>query len=99
MQLTIVRNAFMTWVKEIRSGRMVFVPDSGRFADRAESDAAMWGEAPRDPESLLLENVDSHVEPADGAIARRVPRFCCCGRSKTFPTRRLPRSLACRSAP
>ncbi len=58
--LTIVRNAFMTWVKENRSGRMVFVPDTP-VADRAESDAAMWGEAPRDPESLLLENVDSQM--------------------------------------
>ena len=26
--LTIVRNAFMTWVKENRSGRMMFVPDT-----------------------------------------------------------------------
>jgi len=58
--LTIVRNAFMTWVKENRSGRMVFVPDTP-VADRTESDATMWGEAPRDPEALLLENVDSQM--------------------------------------
>jgi RNA polymerase sigma-70 factor, ECF subfamily len=56
--LTIVRNAFMTWVKENRSGRMVFVPDTPA-ADRAESDETMWGSPPRDPEALLLESVDS----------------------------------------
>jgi RNA polymerase sigma-70 factor (ECF subfamily) len=50
----------MTWVKENRSGRMVFVPDTP-VADRTESDATMWGEAPRDPEALLLENVDSQM--------------------------------------
>ena len=58
--LTIVRNAFMTWVKENRSGRMVFVPDTP-VADKAESDNMMWGESPRDPESLLLESVDSQM--------------------------------------
>jgi RNA polymerase sigma-70 factor (ECF subfamily) len=56
--LTIVRNAFMTWVKENRSGRMVFVPDTPA-ADRAESEETMWGSPPRDPEALLLESVDS----------------------------------------
>ena len=56
--LTIVRNAFMTWVKENRSGRMVFMPDTPA-ADRAESEETMWGSPPRDPEALLLESVDS----------------------------------------
>jgi RNA polymerase sigma-70 factor (ECF subfamily) len=56
--LTIVRNAFMTWVRENRSGRMVFVPDTP-VADRAEADETMWGSPPRDPESLLMESVDS----------------------------------------
>ncbi len=55
--LTIVRNAFMTWVRENRSGRMVFVPETP--ADRADSEETMWGSPPRDPESLLLESVDS----------------------------------------
>ncbi len=58
--LTIVRNAFVTWVKENRSGRMVFVPDTPT-ADNAESEAAMWASPPRDPESLLLESVDSQM--------------------------------------
>jgi len=58
--LTIVRNAFVTWVKENRSGRMVFVPDTP-VADSADSEEAMWGSRPRDPESLLLESVDSQM--------------------------------------
>ncbi|HEX4172673.1 MAG TPA: sigma-70 family RNA polymerase sigma factor [Acetobacteraceae bacterium] len=56
--LTIVRNAFMTWVRENRSGRMVFVPETPA-ADRVDSEETMWGSPPRDPESLLLESVDS----------------------------------------
>ncbi len=58
--LTIVRNAFMTWVKENRSGRMVFVPDTPA-GDTAESDETMWSSRPRDPEALLLESVDSQT--------------------------------------
>src|SRR5438270_1857324 len=52
--LTIVRNAFMTWVKENRSGRMVFVPDTPA-AESVDSETTMWGSRPRDPEALLLE--------------------------------------------
>jgi RNA polymerase sigma-70 factor (ECF subfamily) len=58
--LTIVRNTFVTWVKENRSGRMVFTPDAP-VADNAESEETMWGSRPRDPESLLLESVDSQT--------------------------------------
>ena len=58
--LTIVRNAFVTWVKENRSGRMVFTPDAP-VADNAESEETMWGSRPRDPEALLLESVDSQM--------------------------------------
>jgi len=58
--LTIVRNAFMTWVKENRSGRMVFVPDTPA-GDTAESDETMWSSRPRDPEALLLESIDSQT--------------------------------------
>jgi RNA polymerase sigma-70 factor (ECF subfamily) len=58
--LTIVRNAFITWVKENRSGRMVFVPDTPT-AETAESEKTLWGSQPRDPESLLLESVDSQT--------------------------------------
>ncbi len=57
--LTIVRNAFLTWVKENRTGRMVFLPDA--TADLAQDEAAMWTSQPRDPESLLLESVDSQT--------------------------------------
>jgi len=58
--LTIVRNAFVTWVKENRSGRMMFVPDTP-VADSADKEEAMWSSRPRDPESLLLESVDSQT--------------------------------------
>jgi RNA polymerase sigma factor (sigma-70 family) len=58
--LTIVRNAFMTWVKENRSGRMMFVPDTP-VADNADKEETMWGSRPRDPESLLLESIDSQT--------------------------------------
>ena len=58
--LTIVRNAFFTWVKENRSGRMVFVPDTP-VANRAENEQTIWGSAPRDPESLMMESVDSQT--------------------------------------
>jgi RNA polymerase sigma-70 factor, ECF subfamily len=58
--LTIVRNAFMTWVKENRSGRMVFVPDTSA-GDSADTEEAMWTSRPRDPEALLLESIDSQT--------------------------------------
>ncbi len=58
--LTIVRNAFVTWVKENRSGRMVFVPETPA-ADSADAEETMWGSKPRDPEALLLESVDSQT--------------------------------------
>jgi RNA polymerase sigma factor (sigma-70 family) len=58
--LTIVRNAFVTWVKENRSGRMVFVPDTP-VADTAETEETMWGSHPCDPEALLLESIDSQT--------------------------------------
>ena len=58
--LTIVRNAFVTWVKENRSGRMVFLPDSPT-GETAETEETMWGSRPRDPEALLLESIDSQT--------------------------------------
>ena len=58
--LTIVRNAFMTWVKENRSGRMVFVPDTP-LAETADVDETAWGSKPRDPEALLMESIDSQT--------------------------------------
>lgn len=58
--LTIVRNAFMTWVKENRSGRMVFVADTP-LAETADTEEAAWGSKPRDPEALLMDSIDSQT--------------------------------------
>jgi RNA polymerase sigma-70 factor (ECF subfamily) len=58
--LTIVRNAFMTWVRENRSGRMVFVPDTP-LAESADTDETAWGSKPRDPEALLMDSIDSQT--------------------------------------
>jgi RNA polymerase sigma-70 factor (ECF subfamily) len=58
--LTIVRNAFVTWVKENRSGRIMFVPDTP-VAANADKEETMWGSRPRDPESLLLDSIDSQT--------------------------------------
>jgi RNA polymerase sigma factor (sigma-70 family) len=58
--LTIVRNAFVTWVKENRSNRMVFVPDTP-VTETADTEETMWGSRPRDPEALLLERIDSRT--------------------------------------
>jgi RNA polymerase sigma factor (sigma-70 family) len=57
--LTIVRNSFITWVKENRNGRLVFRADTPTDETGAEQTA--WGTAPRDPESLLLERIDSQT--------------------------------------
>lgn len=58
--LSIVRNTFLTWVKENRSGRLVFVADE-RGPETADPAETMWGEPPRDPETLLLQSADSGV--------------------------------------
>src|SRR6202030_2854863 len=58
--LTIVRNTFVTWVKDNRSGRMVFLPDTP-VADTADTEETMWSSRPRDPEALLLESIDSQT--------------------------------------
>jgi RNA polymerase sigma-70 factor (ECF subfamily) len=58
--LTIVRNGFVTWVKENRSGRMTFVPDTS-VADSADKEETLSGSRPRDPEPLLLERIDSQT--------------------------------------
>ena len=58
--LTIVRNAFITWVKENRSGRMVFVPDTP-LAETADHEEIAWGSKPRDPEALLMDSIDSQT--------------------------------------
>jgi RNA polymerase sigma-70 factor, ECF subfamily len=58
--LTIVRNAFMTWAKHNRSGRMIFVSDA-LVADKGDSAETMWVSRPRDPEALLLGSIDSQT--------------------------------------
>ena len=54
--LTIVRNAFVNWVKENRSSRMMFVPDTP-----TDDEAPIWTSPSRDPEALLLESMDSQM--------------------------------------
>ena len=54
--LTIVRNSFMTWVRENRSARLVFSADSSVFDEAEET---LWGSAPRDPEALLAASIDA----------------------------------------
>ena len=58
--LTIVRNSFITWVKENRGSRLVFHPDTPA-GDTADTEETAWSNPPRDPESLLLERIDSQV--------------------------------------
>ena len=58
--LTIVRNSFITWVKENRGNRLVFHPDAPT-GDSAETEALAWGEPPRDPETLLLQQIDGEL--------------------------------------
>jgi RNA polymerase sigma-70 factor (ECF subfamily) len=58
--LAIVRNSFITWVKENRSSRLVFQSDTPTEETGAIQETA-WGTAPRDPESLLLERMDSQT--------------------------------------
>jgi RNA polymerase sigma-70 factor (ECF subfamily) len=54
--LSIVRNSFINWVKENRSGRLLFQ------AEPAGSETeTMWAQRPRDPEALLLDSIDSQT--------------------------------------
>jgi RNA polymerase sigma-70 factor (ECF subfamily) len=55
--LTIVRNSFLTWVRENRSSRLEFVADDTERA--AGGEETLWGQAPKDPETLLLQNLDA----------------------------------------
>ena len=54
--LGIVRNCFIDWVKENRSGRMLFQAEPA-----AGDPETLWAAAPRDPEALLLESIDSQT--------------------------------------
>ena len=49
--LTIVRNSFLTWLQDNRSGRVLFQPD---ISDVAET----WADPAPGPEAMLLEQVD-----------------------------------------
>src|SRR6478609_7082471 len=51
--LTIVRNSFLTWVQENRSGRLLFEP---AVIDIAATD--IWPDLAPGPEAMLLEQVD-----------------------------------------
>jgi RNA polymerase sigma-70 factor (ECF subfamily) len=55
--LTIVRNAFHTWVKDNRSPRLGFVADLPE-PDGVEEERVLWGSPPADPETLLLREID-----------------------------------------
>jgi RNA polymerase sigma factor (sigma-70 family) len=58
--LTIVRNAFFTWVKENRSSRMVFVAEAP-VGEMADTEEVMWSSRSRDPETLLMESIDNQT--------------------------------------
>lgn len=53
--LTIVRNSFLTWVRENRSTRLVFSLDSA-VTDEVEP---LWATPSRDPESELIATIDA----------------------------------------
>jgi RNA polymerase sigma-70 factor, ECF subfamily len=54
--LTIVRNSFVTWARENRSGRLVFAPEA---PVAEENEEIMWATPQRDPETLLLARIDA----------------------------------------
>lgn len=58
--LTIVRNCFMTWVRENRSSRLISHADTPA-GDNADTEETAWGQRPRDPESMLLDSIDSQT--------------------------------------
>ena len=62
--LTIVRNSFLTWVRENRSTRLLFVGDQTEEPDEPET--SLWAEAPKNPEAMLLQHLD------DAALTRIV---------------------------
>jgi RNA polymerase sigma-70 factor (ECF subfamily) len=67
--LRILRNSFVDWVKENRGRRLVFHADAptGTTADTEE---VVWTDSPRDPEALLLEQLDGE---ALNQIMKRLP--------------------------
>ena len=55
--LAIVRNCFLTWMKDNRSSRLVFFAEEPPGAEAATA----WAESPRDPQVLLLNRIDAAV--------------------------------------
>jgi RNA polymerase sigma-70 factor, ECF subfamily len=66
--LAIVRNSFSDWVRENRSARLVFSPDAPVAEEKGEE--TVWGSPPRDPEALLMAQVDA---AALDRMMRRLP--------------------------
>ncbi len=56
--LGIVRNTFLSWVRENRSARLVF-PGEEQMPEAADAEEAMWGDPAKDPETLLLRAADA----------------------------------------
>jgi RNA polymerase sigma factor (sigma-70 family) len=54
--LSIVRNSFLDWIKENRSGHLLFQAEP-----TTDNDDTLWAERPRDPEALLLDSIDSQT--------------------------------------
>ncbi|MEI7712900.1 MAG: sigma-70 family RNA polymerase sigma factor [Rhodospirillales bacterium] len=54
--LSIVRNSFLDWIADNRSGRLLFQAEPA-----GETDDTLWAERPRDPESLLLDSIDNRT--------------------------------------
>jgi DNA-directed RNA polymerase specialized sigma24 family protein len=88
--LTIVRNGFVTRVKENRSGRMTFVPDTS-VADSADKEETLSGSRPRNPEPLLLERIDSQTL---GRLVEQLPAEY----HEVLHTRKPRKAPECRSA-
>ncbi len=68
--LAIVRNSFATWVRENRSGRLVFGSDAPVAED---SEEMMWATPQRDPETLLLARIDAAT--LDRLMAQLSPEY------------------------
>jgi RNA polymerase sigma factor (sigma-70 family) len=67
--LTIVRNAFHTWVKENRSPRLGFVAELPEPVN-AEDERILWGMAQVDPETQMLRDLD---HAAVGRLLQQLP--------------------------
>lgn len=55
--LTIVRNSFINWLQENRSGRLLFQPMPSDL-DGTQENPEAWTDPQRNPEAMLLERLD-----------------------------------------